>query len=72
MENIHDWFKRFFAVSDEPTAHEKYPTFFTEDAKLIMGDKTAVGHDGKLLPHREGIWLISFHEATWIIPSLLP
>lgn len=45
--NIVDWFKAFYALSDDGTAaHERYTTFYTDDAKLIMGDKTAVGRDG--------------------------
>lgn len=44
--NIADWFKAFYAVSDDGTAHERYTTFYADDAKLIMGDKTAVGRDG--------------------------
>lgn len=45
-ETIDDWFKAFYAVSDDGTAHESYPSFFTEDAKLMMGDKVAVGRQG--------------------------
>ncbi|KFY28034.1 hypothetical protein V493_03130 [Pseudogymnoascus sp. VKM F-4281 (FW-2241)] len=49
--NIADWFKAFFALSDDGTAaHERYTTFYANDAKLIMGDKTAVGRDGMLPP----------------------
>jgi len=46
MEDIQDWFKTFYAVSDDGAAHERYTTFYAEDAKLIMGDKTAVGRAG--------------------------
>lgn len=45
-ENIQDWFEAFYATSDNGSEHEKYTTFFTPDAKLIMGDKTAVGTSG--------------------------
>jgi hypothetical protein len=45
-ERIEDWFKAFYAISDDGTAHETYPEFFAADAKLIMGDKTAVGREG--------------------------
>jgi hypothetical protein len=45
---IHEWFAAFYATSDDGKAHEKYSTFFTPDARLIVGDKIAVGHDGKL------------------------
>jgi hypothetical protein len=46
--SIHDWFAAFYATSDDGNAHQKYATFFTPDARLIMGDKTAVGQAGKL------------------------
>ena len=46
--NIQDWFKAFYATSDDECAHAKYTTFFTPDAKLIMGDKTAVGQAGNM------------------------
>ena len=49
-ETIAAWFKAFYAVSDDGTAHEAYPSFFAEDAKLIMGDKVAVGRQG-MTPH---------------------
>lgn len=45
-ESIADWFKAFYAMSDDGSSHEPYPTFYTPDAKLIMGDKVAVGHEG--------------------------
>ena len=44
--NIQNWFKAFYATSDDGTAHAKYTTFFTPDAKLIMGDRTAEGQIG--------------------------
>ena len=50
MASIDQWFKEFYATSDDGTAHDKYPSFFAPDAKLIMGDKTAVGRDGKCIP----------------------
>lgn len=40
---ISKWFKAFYATSDDACAHAKYSAFFTHDAKLIMGDTTAVG-----------------------------
>lgn len=44
--NIQDWFRTFYATSDDGTAHEKYPTFFAPDAKLMVGEQTAVGRAG--------------------------
>ncbi len=44
--NIQDCVKAFYATSDDGSAHEQYTTFFTPDAKLIIGDKMAVGRDG--------------------------
>ncbi|KAK2789162.1 hypothetical protein FQN53_002387 [Emmonsiellopsis sp. PD_33] len=52
---INNWFKAFYAVSDDGTAHEQYPEFFTPDAKLIMGDKVAVGRD-EILTTRKNMW----------------
>lgn len=46
MASIEQWFNDFYATSDDGSAHDKYITFFTPDAKLIMGDKTGVGRDG--------------------------
>lgn len=42
------FFEEFYATSDTPDAHDKYITFFTKDAKLIMASKTANGSDGKI------------------------
>ncbi|KAI1907750.1 hypothetical protein LOZ12_001465 [Ophidiomyces ophidiicola] len=55
MEEIGDFFKAFFEASDDGNAHEKYPYFFAEDAKLIMGDKVAVGR-ADILTVRQGMW----------------
>lgn len=57
-ESIDDWFKAFYAVSDDGTAHEAYPRFFAEDAKLIMGDKVAVGREGMTLAFLHSLILI--------------
>ncbi|KAB5576486.1 putative fungal-specific transcription factor [Coniochaeta sp. 2T2.1] len=54
-ESMDDWFKAFYAVSDDGTAHEAYPSFFTEDSKLIMGDKVAVGRQ-EILNLRTDMW----------------
>lgn len=48
--NMEEWFKAFYATSDDGSAHQKYTTFFTQDATLIMGDKKAVGRAGMRLP----------------------
>jgi hypothetical protein len=45
--NMQEWFKAFYATSDDGTAHEKYTTFF---ATLIMGDNRVVGQAGMCLP----------------------
>ena len=44
--SVDDWFDAFYAVSDDGFAHDDYVTFYAANAKLIMGDKTAIGHDG--------------------------
>ncbi|KAB5540453.1 putative fungal-specific transcription factor [Coniochaeta sp. 2T2.1] len=54
-ESMDDWFKAFYAVSDDGTAHEAYPSFFTEDSKLIMGDKIGVGRQ-EILKLRTDMW----------------
>ncbi|OIW22880.1 putative fungal-specific transcription factor [Coniochaeta ligniaria NRRL 30616] len=63
-ETIDDWFKAFYAVSDDGTAHESYPSFFTEDAKLMMGDKVAVGRQ-EILNVRTEMWtaIVSRHHT---------
>ncbi|KAL1954323.1 hypothetical protein VTO42DRAFT_1397 [Malbranchea cinnamomea] len=74
MDTIDGWFKEFYATSDDGTAHEKYPTFFAEDAKLIMGDKTAVGRD-EILNLRKGMWSAICsrkHTYTYFSSSELP
>ena len=47
--NIQEWFRAFYATSDDGSAHQKYTTFFTQDATLIMGDQRAVGRAGMRL-----------------------
>lgn len=44
--DIRDWFQAFYETSDDGTEHEKYTAFFSPDAMLIMGDKTAIGRNG--------------------------
>jgi hypothetical protein len=50
MSDIHAWFAAFYAASDDPSAHSHYTTFYAPTAKLIMGDKTAIGRAGMLPP----------------------
>lgn len=45
---IRDFFERFYQISDDPDAHEKYSEQFTKDAKLIMGPSESNGRSGKL------------------------
>jgi hypothetical protein len=54
--NIQDWFKAFFATSDDESAHAKYTTFFAPHAKLIMGSKTAVGQEGRCRFYLVALW----------------
>lgn len=35
----------FYKASDNPTDHDHYTTFFSEDATLIMGLKKFEGHE---------------------------
>ncbi|KAK2812987.1 hypothetical protein FQN50_001008 [Emmonsiellopsis sp. PD_5] len=72
--SISDWFNAFYAVSDDGTAHEKYPDFFAPDAKLIMGDKVAVGRD-EILTIRKNMWsAVSSrrHTYTYFTSSEVP
>ncbi|PVI02910.1 hypothetical protein DM02DRAFT_558876 [Periconia macrospinosa] len=49
------FFEDFYAVSDTPDAHDKYVSFFTPDATLIMASKRGVGSD-EILALRKGLW----------------
>lgn len=40
------FFEDFYATSDTPDAHNKYTTFFTKDATLIMASKQVKGCEG--------------------------
>lgn len=40
------FFEDFYATSDTPDAHDKYTTYFTKDATLIMASKTVKGSEG--------------------------
>jgi hypothetical protein len=44
------FFEEFYATSDDPSAHDKYVSFFTEDATLIMASKTGKGSSGTFTP----------------------
>ncbi|KFY96636.1 hypothetical protein V500_02370 [Pseudogymnoascus sp. VKM F-4518 (FW-2643)] len=63
--NMQEWFKAFYATSDDGSAHQKYTTFFTHDATLIMGDQRAVGQ-ADILQLRTGMWSkISSRKHTY-------
>ncbi|KAL6709289.1 hypothetical protein ACN47E_001696 [Coniothyrium glycines] len=49
------FFEDFYATSDTPDAHDKYITYFTKDATLIMASKTAKGSD-EILTLRKAMW----------------
>lgn len=40
---IKDFFERFYAVSDDPEAHEEYSKQFTDNGILIMGPNESNG-----------------------------
>lgn len=44
------FFEDFYAISDDPNAHDTYVQQFTKDATLIMASKTGQGSEGNLLP----------------------
>ena len=54
-EQIPKFFERFYAVSDDPVAHEDYARSFTDDATFIMGSKGVKGYKG-ILELRKGLW----------------
>lgn len=43
---IRDFFEKFYQISDDPEAHEKYSEQYTKDAKLIMGPAETNGRSG--------------------------
>ncbi|PLB35681.1 uncharacterized protein BDW47DRAFT_109981 [Aspergillus candidus] len=45
----------FYATSDTESAHDKYPSYFTDDATLIMGSKVAKGSQ-EILTLRHNLW----------------
>lgn len=49
------FFERFYAVSDDPTAHEDYAQSFLPDADFAMGAKKTKGYEG-ILTLRQGLW----------------
>ncbi|OBT82746.1 hypothetical protein VE02_09100 [Pseudogymnoascus sp. 03VT05] len=52
-------------MTDGTVAHERHRTFYADDAKLIMGDKTAVGRD-EILELRKSMWsAISSRRHTY-------
>jgi hypothetical protein len=53
--DIPTFFEKFYAVSDNPSAHEDYAQSFTNNARFIMGTKEADGHD-QILELRKGLW----------------
>ncbi|KAI1340539.1 hypothetical protein F5Y15DRAFT_42662 [Xylariaceae sp. FL0016] len=54
-DDVKDFIPRFYATSDDPSKNEEWVGYFTEDATLIMGDKTARGHD-EIRSLRRGMW----------------
>merc|ERR1711939_1011071 len=49
------FFERFYAVSDDPNAHEEYAQSFVPDADFTMGAKKTAGYKG-ILELRHGLW----------------
>ncbi|EXJ77333.1 hypothetical protein A1O3_09559 [Capronia epimyces CBS 606.96] len=52
---IISFFEHFYAVSDNPTAHEEYAQLLTADADFIMGSKKVQGYDA-ILAARKALW----------------
>ncbi|KIV78567.1 hypothetical protein PV11_06211 [Exophiala sideris] len=65
------FFERFYAVSDDPEAHEEYAQSFVPNADFAMGAKKTVGYDG-ILELRHGLWTgpvkTRKHSLTKIFP----
>lgn len=49
------FFENFYAVSDNPDAHDEYVDAMTKDALFIMGTKKATG-SAEIMPLRKGLW----------------
>jgi hypothetical protein len=49
------FFETFYAVSDNPSAHQEYVDSFTPSAKFIMGTKSTSGTNG-IMELRKGLW----------------
>jgi hypothetical protein len=45
--SVADWWKQFYALSDNGVAHEEYSQLYAPNAKLIMGDNEVNGRDGR-------------------------
>jgi hypothetical protein len=52
---IVSFFEKFYAVSDDPEAHEEYAQSFVPDADFTMGAKKTQGYKG-ILELRHGLW----------------
>jgi hypothetical protein len=46
VKALSSFMENFYAISDDPVAHEKYADQFTPDATLIMGRNDAQGYNG--------------------------
>lgn len=49
------FFENFYAVLDNPNAHQEYVDTMTKEGTLIMGTKKAVGAD-EIMTLRKGLW----------------
>ena len=47
-QDVKSFFEAFYKISDTPEAHEKYASFFTPDATVIMASKRFQGTSGNL------------------------
>jgi hypothetical protein len=45
------FFENFYAISDDPKAHEQYAEQFTQDATLVMASKRVKGTAGWFPPY---------------------
>jgi hypothetical protein len=64
------FFESFYAISDTPTAHDKYVDQFTADATVIMASKRCAGRD-EILALRKWMWAkveSRKHRPTKIYP----
>jgi hypothetical protein len=65
------FFENFYAVSDNPSAHEEYAQSFTPDADFVMGTKKVAGYDA-ILALRHGLWTGPIKTRKHTLEKIFP